>query len=81
MTILDPARSDQFRTAAQHASFHVPTARRDELATHVLDAMRGQHYDSAAAVAVLDGDQLLGLVTIEKLFAAPPAVVHHEEPL
>ena len=73
MMILDPARSDQFRTAAQHASFHVPTARRDELAAHVLDAMRGQHYDSAAAVAVLDGDQLLGLVTIEKLFAAPPA--------
>ena len=42
MMILDPARSDQFRTAAQHASFHVPTARRDELAT-ILDAMDAEH--------------------------------------
>ena len=72
MTVLDPARSGQLRTAAQHASRRVPTAHPDELVSHVLDAMRGQHYESAAAVAVLEGDQLLGLVTIEQLLGAPP---------
>ncbi|WP_442859062.1 hypothetical protein [Arthrobacter sp. CAN_A212] len=37
--------------------------------------MRGQHYDCAAVIAVLTGDQLLGLVTIERLLAAPTTAV------
>ncbi len=33
--------------------------------------MRGQRFDSAAAVAVLDGRRLVGVATIEQLLAAP----------
>jgi magnesium transporter len=33
--------------------------------------MRGKAFDSAAVVAVLDGPRLVGLATIEKMFAAP----------
>jgi ABC-type methionine transport system ATPase subunit len=33
--------------------------------------MRGRKFDSAAAVAVLDDGRLVGLATIEQLFAAP----------
>jgi magnesium transporter len=72
MTVLDLAGSGQFRTAAQYASRRVPTAGPDESAVHVLDDMRGRHYDSASVVAVLDGARLLGLVTVERLLAAPP---------
>lgn len=72
MTALDHDISGQLRTAAQHASRRVPTAHPDERASHVLNSMRGRQYDSAAAVAVLDGDRLLGLVTIERLLLAPP---------
>lgn len=71
MTVLDPVDSTQFRTAAQHTTRRVPTAHPDESVRQALDAMRGEHYDCAAVLAVLTGDELLGLVTIERLLAAP----------
>ncbi|MBG6181547.1 magnesium transporter [Arthrobacter sp. CAN_A1] len=74
MTVLDPVDSNQFRTAAQRTTRRVPTAHPDESAGQALEAMRGQQYDCAAVLAVLSGDQLLGLITIERLLAAPPAV-------
>lgn len=58
-------------TALWHAYTNVPTAARDDLVSHTLDAMRGRHFDSAAAVAVLDNERLVGIATIEQLIAAP----------
>jgi magnesium transporter len=57
-------------TAMQHMCSHVPTAAANDLVATVLDGMRGHQFDCAAAVVVLDGAVLLGLVTIEKMFAA-----------
>jgi magnesium transporter len=37
----------------------------------MLDNMRGKHFESAVAVAVLDSGRLMGVATIERMFAAP----------
>ena len=37
--------------------------------------MRGTRFDSAAAIAVLPGDRLAGLTTIEKVFAAADGAI------
>jgi len=63
------------RTAAEHASTAVPVAALSDTAADVLDAMRGRVFDSASVVAVCDGERLIGLLTIERLLAAPPAAV------
>ncbi|PFG39357.1 magnesium transporter [Georgenia soli] len=63
--------TDELRTAARHASRNVPVAAPEDAAGAVLEAMRGRRYDSAAVVAVLDGDRLRGLVTLERLLGAP----------
>ena len=39
--------------------------------SETLDGMRGKHFDSAVAVAVLDNDRFVGVVTIERMFDAP----------
>ncbi|MEV3901497.1 magnesium transporter [Mycobacterium sp. NPDC050551] len=56
--------------ALSHASSRVPIAPRDAPVSDVLDAMRGRQFDSAAAVAVVDGERLAGVVTIERMFGA-----------
>lgn len=67
-----PAPGDQtLGTAAQHASRLVPTADPDERVDAVLSAMRGRRFDSAAVTAVCRDDRLVGLVTLERLLAAP----------
>jgi magnesium transporter len=58
-------------TALQHACTRVPIAAAGDLVSGTLEAMRGTAFDSAAAVAVLDGERLIGIATIEKMFAAP----------
>jgi magnesium transporter len=64
--------ADQFLgTAAQHATLLVPTAQPDERVDTVLSAMRGRRFDSAAVTAVCQDGRLLGLVTVERLLAAP----------
>ncbi|MDY6995679.1 MAG: magnesium transporter [Actinomycetota bacterium] len=60
--------------ALHHASARVPVAAPDDLVTDTLAGMRGRRFDSAAAVAVLDGDRLVGVATIEQLFAAADGV-------
>jgi magnesium transporter len=60
------------RTAAEHASTAVPVAAPSDTATDVLNAMRGRVFDSAAVVAVCEGNRLTGLITIERLLAASP---------
>ncbi|WP_341360801.1 magnesium transporter [Georgenia sp. M64] len=75
MTELDTQRATELGTAAQHASRNVPVARSTDTAGEVLAAMHGHRYDSAAVVALVDGDRLSGLVTLERLLAAPPETV------
>jgi magnesium transporter len=58
-------------TALWHAYTQVPKAAANDLVSATLDGMRGRRFDSAAAVAVLDGERLMGVATIERLFAAP----------
>jgi magnesium transporter len=57
-------------TALRHASIHVPTAAPTDLVSNTLDNMRGKHFESATAVAVLEGDKLVGVAVIERLLAA-----------
>jgi magnesium transporter len=49
-------------------------ARPAQTAGEVRAALAGTRFDSVAAVAVLDGDRLIGLVTLEALVAAAPRV-------
>lgn len=57
-------------TALSHAFTEVPKASPDDLVVMTLERMRGRRFDSAAAVAVLDRDRLVGVATIEQMFAA-----------
>lgn len=59
--------------ALHHATRDVPIFAPDIPVHEVLEAMRGRRFDSAAAVAVLDEDGLLlGIATVEAVFAADP---------
>jgi magnesium transporter len=58
-------------TALWHACTQVPKAAANDLVSVTLDGMRGKRFDTVAAVAVLDGDQLVGVATIERILAAP----------
>lgn len=59
-------------TAAAHASGRVPTAGPDDRVDAVLAGMRGRRFDSASVIAVCAEGRLAGLVTLERLLAAPP---------
>lgn len=85
ITEASPAPEDLLGAAIHHATTRVPVASPDDLVAMVLDGLRGQTFDSASVVAVLDGDRLVGLVTIERLLAADPAtpmadVMDHDPP-
>lgn len=67
--ILDPIGATG--TALSHASMRVPTAAAGDPVAITLERMRGVRYDSAATVAVLDNGRLVGIATIESMFAAP----------
>ncbi|MBB2770998.1 MULTISPECIES: magnesium transporter [Mycolicibacterium] len=56
--------------ALHHASLRIPVGPPDATVADTLNAMRGKHFDSAASVAVIDGDRLAGIVTIERMFGA-----------
>ena len=63
---------DELGTVAAHASSAVPVARVGQRVREVLTALPGHVYDTVALVAVCDDDALRGVVTIERLRAAPP---------
>ncbi len=65
------ALNGRIGTASAHASTNVPLAHPDDSVVEVLAAMRGRRFDSAAVVAVCTHDHLVGLATVERLFAAP----------
>lgn len=58
-------------TAAAHATLDVPIAHPDQLVDDVITGLRGRRFASAAVVAVCAEQHLVGLVTIERLLAAP----------
>jgi len=74
MSILDasPTAEDLLGTAIQHATANVPIASPQEQVSAVLDSLRGHAFDSASVIAALDGDRLVGVVTLERLLAAGP---------
>lgn len=59
-------------TARQHATDNVPVAGPSDDVDAVLTSLRGHRYDEASVVAVVDGDRLLGVATIERLLVAEP---------
>ncbi|WP_324651185.1 magnesium transporter [Georgenia sp. H159] len=71
MVDVDTPPETTLRTAASHVSRNVPLAGPDDTVTAVLDRMRGCSYDSAAVVAVVEEDHLLGLVALERMLAEP----------
>lgn len=68
-------RLDGSGTALDRATERIPTASAHDPVTDVLTRMRGVEFVSAVAVAVLDGDRLIGVATIERLLMAPQGAV------
>ena len=70
-TTVEQPLDHRLSSAAAHAGRNVPIAAPRETVNSVLDRMRGVRFDCAGVVAVCSGPQLVGLVTIERLLAAP----------
>ena len=64
------ADAEQLGLAREHATDRVPTARAEQNVDEVRSSLVGQSFDSASDVAVLDGDELIGLLPMERLLAA-----------
>jgi magnesium transporter len=72
---LAPATADTrpragLETAAQHASENIPVSTPDAHAGSVRRTLSMKRFDSAASIAVCEGDRLVGLVRLEDLLAA-----------
>ena len=50
----------------------VPLAAPGDTAEMIRASLAGRHFDSAADIAILEGDRLVGLIRLEDLLAAPP---------
>lgn len=61
----------QLDLAGAYVATEVPVSRPGDTVDETIEAMRNRSYETAVDVAVCDGDRLLGLVTIERLLAAP----------
>ena len=59
-------------SAVEHATSRVPTAATGQTAAEVRDGLPDSSFDFAGDVAVLDCNRLVGLVSVEALFAADP---------
>lgn len=68
--ITDDLDDDLLRTAQQHASMQVPVTTRTEKVSDLIRRMKGKEYESASVAAVCEGQQLVGLATIEGLLGA-----------
>jgi magnesium transporter len=62
--------SDLARMAADHATSRVPIAAPTDRVGDVRASLPGRQFDSADDVAVLEGERLVGIVSIERLLAA-----------
>jgi magnesium transporter len=61
-------------TALSHVTRRIPIATPGDTAGEVRHRLPGQSFDSAADVAVVEGERLVGLVAIERLLAAADEV-------
>lgn len=59
-------------TAAEHASEEVPTAAPTTTAAEAFNALSGNRFSTANAVAVLEAGRLVGVLPITRLIDAPP---------
>jgi len=62
-------------TAAEYVSTSVPVTTATEPVEVVLTGMRGRSFDNASVIAVCEGERFTGVVTIERLLAAPPGAL------
>lgn len=65
-----PDAAPQLRTAAEHVTRRVPVAGPDDEVGAVRAALAGRSFDSADDVAVLEGESLVGTLSLELLLAA-----------
>jgi magnesium transporter len=64
------ARQTGLETAASHASTLVPVCAPESPVGTARRALANRRFDSAAAIAVCDGERLVGIVRFEDLLAA-----------
>jgi magnesium transporter len=60
-----------FETAAEHVSARVPIVSSGATVSQIFDSLRGKRFDTAAELAVCEDGRLVGLISVEELFAAP----------
>jgi magnesium transporter len=65
-----PSNKRSLAIALDHATRHVPTAHAGQEVADVIAGLAGVSFASAADVAVLDGEQLVGVAPIERLLGA-----------
>lgn len=65
------ASHDSSGVAVQHASTNIPIAAPGGTVDELFTGLRVREFDSAAVVAVCEDGRLLGLLTVERLLAAP----------
>lgn len=72
MLALDDVRSPAalLEAAISHASRRVPTATPQQTVSSVIASLAGVEFESADDVALLEGERLVGMVSIERLLAA-----------
>src|SRR3712207_3816013 len=68
---LPPSNVLEREVAAEHAFTRVPVASPSASADQVRGSLSEGTYDSLSHVAILEGAKLVGVLTIEALFAAP----------
>lgn len=61
--------------ASEHVCARVPTASPLSTAREVRRSLEGARFDSLTHVAVLEGERLAGVLTVEKLFSAPAGAI------
>jgi magnesium transporter len=66
--------SELLGVAADHAVKEVPTARPEQSIGEVRENVVGRRFERVADVAVLDGSNLVGILSMEQLLSAEPAV-------
>ncbi|HLF04023.1 MAG TPA: hypothetical protein VI855_02250 [Dehalococcoidia bacterium] len=60
-----------FETAAEHICTRVPVASPTSRASQILQSLQGEAFECATDIAICDNGTLVGLLSIEKLLAAP----------
>jgi magnesium transporter len=71
LTVQNPPNDRVFETAAEHMTGVVPVAAPGDSIADIRKGLWGRRFETAAAVAVIDHGQLLGIVRMEDLIAAP----------